>query len=115
MIKIHKNFTGGNISVKSIDGNVITLENELRDTTIDWFYFAFCVEGAEGRELTFNMQRNRLGYFGPAVSHDLKSWYWLGSSNENSFTYRFGENETRVYFAIFLKLRHLSRREFMKS
>ena len=101
MIKIHKNFTGGNISVKSIDGNIITLENELRDTAIDWFYFAFCVEGAEGRELTFNMQRNRLGYFGPAVSHDLVEWHWLGedSVKGDSFSYHFGKDESKVYFA----------------
>lgn len=59
MIKIHKNFIGGNICVKSIDGDVITLENELRDST-EWFYWAFCVENAEGRELTFNMQKNIL-------------------------------------------------------
>lgn len=98
MIKIHKNFVGGNIRVKSIDGDVITLENELRDST-EWFYWAFCVENAEGRELTFNMQKNRLGYFGPAVSHDLKKWHWLDSSDGDSFTYRFGSDEKKVYFA----------------
>ena len=97
-MKIHNDFTGGNILVKSIDRNVITLENELRDT-LDWFYWAFCIEGAEGQELTFNMQSTRLGYWGPAVSHDLKSWQWLDSSDENSFTYRFDEDEPRVYFA----------------
>lgn len=98
MIKIHREFIGGNIRVISIDGDVITLENELRDSS-EWFYWAFCIEGAEGRELTFNMQKNRLGYWGPAVSHDLKTWQWLGSSDENSFTYRFGADERRVYFA----------------
>lgn len=98
MIKIHKNFVGGNICVKSIDGDVITLENELRDSE-EWFYWAFCIEGAEGRELTFRMQNHRLGYYGPAVSHDLKSWQWLGSSDENSFSYRFAQNEDKVYFA----------------
>ncbi len=98
MIKIHRDFIGGNIRVKSIDGDVITLENELRDSS-EWFYWAFCIEGAEGRELTFRMQENRLGYFGPAVSHDLKTWQWLGSSDENSFTHRFGADERRVYFA----------------
>ena len=101
MLNIHKNFIGGNVYVKSIDGDVITLENELRDTTVDWFYFAFCVEGAEGRELTFKLQPNRLGYLGPAVSHDLKAWHWLGESNtsKDTFTYRFGKNEGKVYFA----------------
>ena len=73
MIKIHRDFIGGNIRVKSIDSDEITLENELRDSN-EWFYWAFCIEGAEGRELTFRMQNHRLGYYGPALSHDLKSW-----------------------------------------
>jgi len=98
-MKIHQNFLGGNAVVKGICGDRIVIENELRDTTQDWFYFAFCVEGAQGRELTFEMQKNRIGYWGPAVSHDLESWSWLGSSDKNSFTYRFAENEDRVYFA----------------
>ena len=98
MIKIHSDFIGGNICVKSIHGDVITLENELRDST-EWFYWAFCVENAEGHELTFNMQKNRLGYFGPAVSHDLKEWHWLGKSCGDSFSYCFGQDENKVYFA----------------
>jgi len=98
MIKIHSDFIGGNICVKSIHGDVITLENELRDST-EWFYWAFCVENAEGHELTFNMQKSRLGYFGPAVSHDLKEWHWLGKSCGDSFSYCFGQDENKVYFA----------------
>ena len=98
-MQIHNNFIGGNIFVKEICGDRIILENELRDTTEDWFYFAFCVEGAGGRELTFEMQKNRIGYWGPAVSHDLKSWHWLDSCEGDSFTYAFGKDETRVYFA----------------
>ena len=97
-MRIHKDFTGGNIRVRSIDGNVIALENELRDSD-EWFYWAFCVEDAQGCELTFNMQETRLGYYGPAVSTDLKNWRWLGTSDSNSFTYRFGAEEKCVYFA----------------
>lgn len=80
-------------------GDTFFLENELRDTTADWFYWAFCVEGAQGKTLTFQMQRHRLGYFGPAVSHDLVNWHWLGTVDGDSFTYTFGEQENRVYFA----------------
>lgn len=98
-MKIHCNFTGGNIDVKNIDGDNIFVERQLRDTVGDWFYWAFCVEGAAGKKLTFNFQRDRLGYFGPAVSHDLKDWHWLGSCDGDSFTYQFGENEDKVYFA----------------
>ncbi len=96
---IHQNFVGGNITVKEIDGDTVFLENQLRDTSIPWFYWAFCVEGAEGRTLTFKLGSNRLGYFGPAVSHDLENRKWLDSTEGDSFTYTFGENENRVYFA----------------
>ena len=99
-MKIHNNFIGGNIQVLQITDSVIDLDNELRDTSRDWFYWAFCVEDAAGQTLTFRFNRDLLGYFGPAVSTDLKSWKWLDSVNEdNSFTYHFGEDENRVYFA----------------
>lgn len=58
-MRITKDFTGGNICVKEQKGNTFYLENELRDTKTDWFYWAFCVEGAEGETLTFNFQQNR--------------------------------------------------------
>lgn len=96
---IHQNFIGGNISVKEINGNTVVLENQLRDTTQDWFYWAFCVEGAQNTTLTFKFQPHRLGYFGPAVSYDLENWHWLDSSDGNSFTYKFDKNESKVYFA----------------
>ncbi len=96
---IHQNFVGGNISVVSIDGDTVHLENQLRDTVGDWFYFAFCVEGAGGRTLTFSFDKDRLGYFGPAVSHDLVHWEWLGACQDFSFTYSFSEDENKVYFA----------------
>ena len=109
MISIHQNFTGGNIRVKKQEGCEVWLENELRDTVCDWFYWAFCIEGAQGQTLTFHFQKNRLGYFGPAVSHDLENWQWLenlccnhtnqNGSEEEYFTYTFGETESKVYFA----------------
>lgn len=98
-MRIHQDFTGGNIAVKEEKEGGFVLGNELRDTTEDWFYWAFCIEGAEGRELTFEFDANRLGYFGPAVSHDLVHWHWLGSVCGDSFTYRFAQDEGRVYFA----------------
>ena len=99
MLLIHQNFIGGNISVISQNDKDIYLENQLRDTVGDWFYWAFCVEGAQGKELTFHFQQNRLGDWGPAVSHDLKNWRGLDSVEGDCFTYRFGEDEDKVYFA----------------
>ena len=99
MINIHKDFTGGNIIVDRIEGNTVYLKNELRDTEGYWFYWAFCVEGAQGRELKFSLESGWIGYWGPAVSHDLKTWHWLGESHGNTFTYEFTQDENRVYFA----------------
>lgn len=45
-MEITENFSGGNIEVLKIDGNTVYLKNELRDTAEDWFYWAFCVSGA---------------------------------------------------------------------
>ncbi len=98
-MKIHQNFVGGNIRVKEISGDTVILENELRDTEGDWFYWAFCAEDAENQEITFRFENKRLGYWGPAVSHDLKNWHWLDRVDGESFTYRFGSDEHRVYFA----------------
>ncbi len=98
-MNIHTNFTGGNITVVSQTENEVYLENLLRDSNQDWFYWAFCVEGACGKEIKFNFQPYRLGYWGPAVSHDLVNWHWLDSVDGDSFTYKFGEAENKVYFA----------------
>ncbi|MBQ2967437.1 MAG: hypothetical protein IJE10_04865 [Clostridia bacterium] len=98
-MRIHQDFVGGNISVVKTEGNTVYLKNQLRDTEGDWFYWAFCVEGAQGQPLTFQMEKNRVGYFGPAVSHDLKTWEWLNQVDGECFIYTFKEDEDKVYFA----------------
>ena len=109
-MKIDKNFVSGNIEVLSIDGNTVTLANELRDTweERDWFYWAFRVTGAEGQTVTFQFPHvNRVGYWGAAVSTDLDSWEWTGNRKTweaedgtpyEAFTYTFGADEHEVYF-----------------
>ena len=99
MIRLHTDFIGGNIKVVEQNDHAFILENELRDTTEDWFYWAFCVEGAQNQTLTFHFQENRLGYWGPAISYDLVHWHWLDSVDGNSFTYHFKADESKVYFA----------------
>jgi hypothetical protein len=75
----------------------------LRDTVGEWFYWAFRVSGAQGKTLTFDFgEKERVGYFGPAVSHDLENWKFAGEKTRlsgGSFIYSFGENENCVYFA----------------
>lgn len=97
---INSDFTGGNIRIEKQEGNTYFLNNELRDTTEDWFYWAFCAEDMSGKTITFRFPDNRIGYYGPAISHDLKKWEWLGKCKEkNTFTYSFEKNEDKVYFA----------------
>ena len=47
-MNIHQNFIGGNITVTKQTEKDVYLENQLRDTDKDWFYWAFCVENAAG-------------------------------------------------------------------
>ena len=98
-MKVHQDFVGGNISLIKIEENTVYLENQLRDSEGDWFYWAFCVEGAQGKTVKFQMQPNRVGHFGPAVSYDLYHWEWLNQSDGESFTYTFKQDEDKVYFA----------------
>ena len=99
-MKLHKNFTGGNIRIVKQDGDTFFLDNEQRDTQGNWFYWAFCMEGAQGKTLTFRFPDTRLGYFGPAVSRDLENWEWLGAGNDrNSFAFTFSESDSKIYFA----------------
>lgn len=100
MIRIHSDFTGGNIRILQQNGDEYILQNDLRTTADDWFYWAFCVEGAAGETLRFVLRDTRIGHFGPAVSHDLRGWTWLGGyTGDGCFTYTFGAKEDKVYFA----------------
>lgn len=100
-MRITKDHIGGNIEVRAIEGNHVYVAAELRDTNDDWFYWNFCVEGAQNETLTFDFGfKAWLGYFGPAVSHDTMNWQWGGtvSQDRKSFAYTFGPEETKVYF-----------------
>jgi len=98
-------FPGGNIRVKSIEGDTVVLEPDLRDTEGWWFYWCFRVTGAAGRTLTFKFDgKNPIGVRGPAVSRDGgATWAWLGNdAADGAFSYPFPADagETRFAFAI---------------
>ena len=97
MFEISKDFTGGNIEVISISENEAVLKKELRDTGEEWFYWAFCVRGAQGKTIKFDICDNYIGPFGPAVSEDNRNWRWLNKKDsDHSFTYEFSKDENCV-------------------
>lgn len=100
-MNIHADFESGNIRLLREEGQDIYLENEMRGTArASQYYWAFCVEGAAGRTLTFHLSEEWVGPVGAAVSHDLIDWHFTGNRDDGgSFTYTFGEDEDRVYFA----------------
>ena len=102
-MRIKTDFLGANIEVIEREENIVKISPQLRDTTTDWFYWAFCIEGAQGETWTFDfLGKGYIGYFGPAVSNDLEEWKWAGSQvldGYSRFTYQFGANEKCVYFA----------------
>ena len=52
-IEIDADYPGGNIVIERIDGDVIDLRQDRRDTKRWWFYWNFRVGGAAGRALKF--------------------------------------------------------------
>ena len=100
-MKIHADFECGNIRFLKQEENDIYLTNEMRGTVRDKaYYWAFCVEGAAGKTFNFRLDREWVGPYGAAVSHDLINWSWTESSIDGAaFSYTFGADEDKVYFA----------------
>jgi len=112
----------GNIVVESIDGDVVKLRKDLRDTAGHWIYWAFRVKGAAGRTLTFKFSHPlktgqgdnaAVGSRGAAVSVDRGgTWIWsddvvstpfeektLDHASWNSFTWKFAPDADEVWFS----------------
>lgn len=78
--QIDADFPGGNIVVVDINGDSIQLQQDLRDTEGQWFYWSFRIKGAANRKLNFEFTNGTvIGSRGPAVSTDGGlSWKWIG-------------------------------------
>ncbi len=112
-IKILSDYPGANIIIHSIsDGEtvlVVSVEQDIRDTGEWWFYWNFCVDGAQGKEILFQFGNGEvLGPWGPCVRRENSvggapgKWEWAGAEtlvDRKSFRYRFGPDDSRVYFA----------------
>jgi hypothetical protein len=101
---IEADYPGGNILVKEIDGDVIRLAPDLRDTEGWWFYYNFRVQHAAGRALQFEWATNSpMAARGPAVSTDRgQTWSWLGqeSVRGNGFVYEVAKDVKEVQFCL---------------
>jgi len=102
-LQIDADFPAGNIAVEEIDGDIVRVHQDLRDTEGWWFYWAFRVRGAAGRALRFEFtDGDVVGVRGPAVSTDGgASWQWLSAEHGDteSFTYRFAPDAGDVRFS----------------
>jgi hypothetical protein len=105
-IRVDGDFPGGNIVVDAMEGDVVRLRPDLRDTAGWWFYWYYRVRGAAGRTLRFEFTDGQpVGVRGPAVSTDGgKTWRWHGPDHgdRRSYSYRFaaGQDEVRFAFTI---------------
>jgi hypothetical protein len=100
-MKIHADFECGNIRYLKEENGTVYLTNEMRGTKRDSaYYWAFCVEGAAGKSLRFNLDLEWVGPYGAAVSHDLINWHWSETAIDGAtFAYDFSDDENCVYFA----------------
>ncbi len=104
----------GNIIVKSIEGDVVKIRQDFRDTPGHWFYWAFRVRGAAGRTLTFDFGDSpAVGSRGAAVSEDRGGhWRWSDFERDDprdpvtgdhasytTFTWKFGPDDNDVWFS----------------
>lgn len=106
-ITVDADFPGGNIVLERIEGDHVYLQQDLRDTEGEWFYWYFGVRGAAGRSLQFHFTAGDvLGVRGPGMSLDGgRTWEWLGSQaagDGSSFHYSFPRDAEETRFSMTL-------------
>ncbi len=107
-LKIDISFPAGNVFIEDINGFDVRLAKDLRNSSEDWFYWAFRANfDAPGTyHFTFSGQ-NSIGARGPAVSYDGGfTWDWLGAESKrggkhSEFEYTFdGSRGNPVIFCM---------------
>ena len=93
----------GNIVFERIEGDAVYVRQDLRDTTVPWFYWAMRVRGAAGRTLTFRFTASpAVGMRGPVVSLDRgATWAYAAErgATRKSFVYAFPADADEVWFS----------------
>ena len=106
-------FDSGSLDVKrcSVDGDTVKLAGRDNHNTGSWKWLYFCVRGASGRQLKFQIKNNfdtepkRLDGLNIVYSYDNKSWHYFDQSKHNTWDklYQFGNKtpfrEDTVYIA----------------
>ena len=83
LVSIDSSLPGGNIVVEHIEGNEVTVHQDLRDTDGWWFYWCFRMWTTVGTVVTVRFtDGDVIGRLGPAVSYDKgRTWSWLGENS----------------------------------
>ncbi|HEY3330626.1 MAG TPA: hypothetical protein VGK19_11430 [Capsulimonadaceae bacterium] len=83
-MKIDTDFAGGNLLVDSVDGNIFSVRQDIRDTSEWWFWWAFRLTGQPGETATFRFGNGDVFTSeGPCASWDSgQSWEWLGRPSD---------------------------------
>ncbi len=101
-MRIDCDFPGGNLKVIDLQGDVVFVRPDLRDTTTSWFYWAFRLTHANGRRLTFRfLSDHPVGTRGPAISTDgRKTWRWTTEPfSQDDFAITIPVDATEAYVA----------------
>ena len=110
---VDSNMPAGNAIVDGIDGDVVKVRQDLRDTAGYWIYWAFRVKSAAGRTLRFKfVNGSAVGSRGAAVSTDCgRTWRWSDDFMDDprdpatgdhaswrEFTWKFAPDADEVWF-----------------
>ncbi len=116
-LNVDADFPGGNIIVDKIEGDTVSLRQDLRDTNGQWFYWQFRVHGAQGRSLRFQFTNGDVvGVLGPAVSLDGgETWDWRAreSSKPGSFQFAFPADAKDVRFCMSIPYQEKDLQKFL--
>ena len=96
----------GNVVCEGVEGDVVRVRQDLRDTKGPWFYWAFRVTGAAGRTLRFEFTDKTtgggpVGVRGPVVTTDCGKSYSYpldGKTKTDSFAWTFAPDQDEVWF-----------------
>lgn len=121
-LKIDTSFPGGNVFLENIDGFEVLLAKDLRNTTTNWFYWAFrCTFGQPGEYHFRFTNGTACGSRGPAISHDGGfHWEWLGensllSGKHDEFRYLFqGTPGEQVIFCTGMQYQQVHLDDFLE-